>query len=144
MSNLPDENICLVLSKQYQNFENHTIFNIRGDLMLETIEFRKGILFLRLSGKLGKVQSDELLSYLQKLVDVVGIKYLAINLSDLTSITEAGIQVIDQCAIELSQRGGNLILCGNDQKVVAKTKKFHFSDILKVPSELSVFDLIHV
>lgn len=112
--------------------------------MLETIEFRKGILFLRLSGKLGKVQSDELLSYLQKLVDVVGIKYLAINLSDLTSITEAGIQVIDQCAIQLSQRGGSLILCGNDQKVVAKTKKFHFSDILKVPSELSVFDLIHV
>ncbi|MEG1494910.1 MAG: STAS domain-containing protein [Bacilli bacterium] len=112
--------------------------------MLETAEFRKGILFLRLTGVIREIESKELNYYFKYLVEESGIKYIALNLSGLSSINKGGIALLDQLDKKIKGNGGNLILCGASDRLGGKIRKNSLFNICSSTSELNVFNMINI
>ena len=106
--------------------------------MVETVEFRKGVLFFRLKGNC--FETKEVFSYLLNLIEEVGIRYISLNLSQVTSINETGITLIDLLDQHLQAKGGELILCGgNTFESCFKQKPKQW-----VKDELNVFSVVQL
>ena len=76
------------------------------------MEFRKGILFIRLTGKLDKNTISKLNSEVTELVKDNGIKNIVFNIDGLTSIDLKGINSL-LYNYELSKMNdGKTLLCG--------------------------------
>ena len=87
--------------------------------MLEiNMEFRKGILFIRLSGVLDKSTVSKLNSEVTELVKDNGIKNIVFNIDKLTSIDLKGINCL-LYNYELSRMNdGRAMLCGVNNSLV--------------------------
>lgn len=100
-------------------------------------EFRKGILFLRLNGELDRQANFNLDDNLNNLVDDVGIKYLVLNLQELSSIDICGIRTIINISKKLDHNSGKLIVCGNDHLPNLKC-------LTKINNELIAFNMVEI
>lgn len=110
--------------------------------LLETIEFRKGILFLRLKGTMLETDTNQFISYLYDLIEKEGIRYIALNLSSVSSIDKKTIQMIDDVDQRLRSKGGNLVLCGSNEKIDISLNTEQ--NVLKVNDELNVFSILQL
>ena len=92
---------------------------LRGDNMLEiNMEFRKGILFIRLSGILDRTTIHKLNSEVTELVKDNGIKNIVFNIDGLKSIDLKGINSL-LYNYELSRMNdGKAMLCGVNNSLV--------------------------
>jgi stage II sporulation protein AA (anti-sigma F factor antagonist) len=82
------------------------------------MEFRKGILFIRLTGKLDKNTISKLNSEVTELVKDNGIKNIVFNIDGLTSIDLKGINSL-LYNYELSKMNdGKTLLCGINNSLV--------------------------
>ncbi len=103
----------------------------------------KGILFVRLSGKLVKQSikslNNEVLNFQKK----IGIKNLVFNLDNLTDIDNYGkYALIDSFNLCKFNHGQSFICLGNNKKILNKIKE-NFNEKYLVKDELTATNLIN-
>lgn len=105
------------------------------------MEYNRGILFVRLNGKLNRNTTYKINNYLVPIILKHRIKYLVYNLYNLEDLDEDGIDAMlnTKCAIQNNK--GLIYLCE-----VSKTlnKKLNKLKIKKTENELTAFKVIEV
>lgn len=109
--------------------------------MLEiNLEFRRGILFIRLNGILNKETSIELTRQINRFIKENGIKYFTFNLEGLKELGEEAIDIIRENYQQIVSFNGKLVLCGLKDK---KTSTI-LQDLEQSNNELGVFQIIRI
>ena len=107
-----------------------------------SMEFKKGILFVRLKG----IINGDTVSYLDdNLTNIVkdnGIKYLLINFDNIDYIDEYGIDVIRKNYNIINENKGKLILCGM-HKILSYNINL-IENLYQINEERGVFDLVRL
>lgn len=75
------------------------------------MEFRKGILFVRLGGDLSVNTYEQLDESLQRLVNNNNVRFITFNIAELTSIDSEGINTILKYSDALSRLSGKAFIC---------------------------------
>lgn len=108
------------------------------------VEYKRGVLFLRLIGKLNTDTRKELDEVLD-LVPLVGFKYVMINFEKLYSIDDDGIKTIMNSCEKLVNREGKLLVCGYNNLIKLKIENSNIlSYALETKNELGAFKLINI
>lgn len=106
------------------------------DLLKINLEFRKGVLFVRLNGKLNDKDS---LDNINSLINEIGIKYIVININNLKCIDLDGIKCILNYQDKLINNNGLLLLCESNNLISNRIFK---NKIPYINNEIQAFDLI--
>lgn len=96
-------------------------------------EFRKGIFFIRLKGRL---DNESYLKEIETLIDNFGIKYTVFNLNDSNSISLEAIECIIQYQKKMLEKQKVLIICDTNRR------NRLFKNITKINNELEAFSYI--
>lgn len=108
------------------------------------VEYKKGVLFLRLIGKLCEDTKKDLDKVLE-LVPVVGFKYVMINFEKLYSIDDIGINMIVDSSQKLVHSEGKLLICGYNNLIKLKIENSSILQYaLETNNELGAFKLISI
>lgn len=102
-------------------------------------EYERGILFVRLEGK---VNSNSISSVNKNLMNIIsrgGIKYLVLNISN--AIIEERISLFDECNTLIKNNGGKLFLCGLKNKIDSVISS-NYDGCIKVNNELNALKMI--
>lgn len=104
--------------------------------------FEKGIFIVRLKGVLTKDNCNDIDIELSNLIRNNGIKYLLINLNDLTYIDESGVKIILDNYKYILENKGKMIVCGIN-------KLFDYNaciaeNFYQVNDELAAFNLVNL
>ena len=105
------------------------------------LEFNKGILFVRLDGKLNRNTSYKINNYLVPVILKHKIRYLVYNLYNVDDIDESGIDAILNTKFAIKNNKGLIYLCEANKNLDKKLHKLH---IKKIANELSVCNIIEV
>lgn len=111
--------------------------------LLDTfMEFKRGILFVRLSGILNGDTCSTFNKELNELISINGIKYVLINLNGLEYVDRYGIDTIISNYNSILRNNGKLLLCGI-------TRLFEYDssitkNLYQISDERSAFNLIHI
>lgn len=110
------------------------------------LEFRKGILFIRLDGKLIKTTVNKFNEEVNNMIKINGIRNAVINVSELNEIDLKGINSLYYSYEICRNNKGRLIMCGlNNLNIVKKIRKSHLLNYTReTNSELDVFNIIAV
>lgn len=85
--------------------------------MLEIyLEFIRGMLFVRLSGRLDINTYTKLSNCLDDMINDKGLKYFIVNLEELSYIDKKGLQAITDRYSDVIKHDGKLIICGYNNK----------------------------
>ena len=105
------------------------------------MEYEGGILFIRLKGVLNRKGSYKINNYLVPVLSKHKIKNIILNLKNLKSIDESGVDAIlnPKCAIKRNK--GKLYLCEVNNEIALKVKRLH---VKKTSSELTALKMIEV
>lgn len=117
-----------------------------GDTNLETIlEYRKGILFIRLIGNLNKDTSKDLEQEINKIIKDNQIRNIVINVDNLNDIDIKGINIL-YYIYELSKKNhGRTLICNINEEIKKKLKKKRLLNYIKeINNELVAFNLIQI
>lgn len=115
--------------------------------MLEiNMEFRKGILFIRLNGILDKTTVTKLHEEVTDIVKENGIRNIVFNIEQLTHIDITGINELLYNYKLCQKNNGKSLLCGiQHEQVKNKINKSHILKYMnEIHDELSAFKMIHV
>jgi len=130
--------ISKVLSKWYKKNILCAKFITRGDYLINTdIEFRKGILFVRINNKKDEEVYIDNASKIKKLISKIGIKYLVLNFNEDTLDNDFKIKLIINKYKELQKNSGKLLLCGNVDISICNDLY-----IDKIENEIDAFNMI--
>ena len=89
-------------------------FKKRGDYLIDTdIEFRKGVLFIRINNTLKEKEYLASSNAIKELVSQIGIKYLVINFNEESVDNDFKLKLIINNYEYLKKISGKLLLCGN-------------------------------
>ena len=102
-------------------------------LIIDT-EFRKGIFFIRLNGRLDNYEN---LDKVSKLIDNIGIKYVVLNTSNLCMMDINTINYIINYNNKITKSKRNFLICDTNIK-----RRGIFHNIPKINCELEAFALI--
>ena len=108
------------------------------------IEFRKGLLFIRLDGILSKDTSSVLSNCIHYFIKEGGIRYFVINLKDLDYIDEEGLNLLKEKYNDIILHSGNLIICAPSNIYVEKIVKENLSEVYQTEDELKAFELMKI
>lgn len=100
------------------------------------IEFIKGVLVVRLEGKLNKKSIKSVRDNLITIIKNGGIKYLMFNLTD--SILEEKLDIFDECNKLIKKNNGKMYVCGfnhNSESIIT-------NNYYTVDNELSLLNRI--
>lgn len=113
--------------------------------MLKSIlEFRKGILFLRLQGSLDEYTYHNLDDVIEK-IELNDINHIVINLENVCEIDLKGIQVLLDIYYFCKKKKGKSLLCGMNNNIKETiTKSGLLKYIPELKSELNAFELMHI
>lgn len=115
--------------------------------MLETIlEYRKGILFVRLFGSLTKNTTVTFKTKITSLVLENNINHIVLNLESVDEIDLKGIHEIYYLYEICKDNKGKLLLCNSIHEDVKrklrKERLFHY--IKEIKNELVAFDMVQI
>lgn len=100
------------------------------------MEYRKGILFIRLNGELTRLTYQSLNDYLIPLIKNQGIKYIVFNLSKITLIDKYGKESLRTIINETKKYYGKGLICKS---------KIKFNNRFKIiDNELTALNLLKV
>lgn len=109
------------------------------------MEFRKGILFIRLIGKLNKKTVNTFNNEIIPVILKHGLKYIVVNFDKLSSIDINGIEALIELSDLVSRWNGKTTLCSINENVKANlyntevtNRYFEVSDEL---TALKVFEI---
>lgn len=109
------------------------------------LEYKKGILFLRLNGKLCKNTSNLLENYIKNMVEKVGIKYILLNFEKLDSIDSNGIMSIIETYNKYLKDNGKLMICGYENNVKIKIENSDLPKyVYRTLNEINACNLINI
>ena len=110
------------------------------------IEFRKGIMFVRLTGELNKKTVSKLNYEVTDLVKDNGIRNIVLNLKEIVNIDIKGINALLYNYELCKKNRGKILLCGlTNEMVREKIKNNRILRYIKESSnELSALDIIKV
>lgn len=114
--------------------------------MLEcVVEFRKGILFVRLVGQLTKYTVTKLEREVTDVIKNVGINNVVFNIKYLSKIDLKGINVLFYAYELCKKNNGASLLCGVNNNVNGVIKYSRILNYIKeTDDELSAFDVIKI
>lgn len=115
--------------------------------MLETnLEFRKGILFVRLKGKLTKDTVCDLREEVTKKILKSGIRNVVFNVEELDEIDLKGINTLLYNYEICNKNDGKSLLCGiKNNKVKIKMEQSRLLKYIKeTENELTAFEIINI
>ena len=108
------------------------------------VEYKKGVLFLRLIGKLNKETKEEFTKILE-MANNIGFKYIMFNFEKLYSIDEEGIRIISDISRNLINSNRKILACGYNNLIRFKLEKSKIKDYaLETNNELGAFKLINI
>ena len=97
------------------------------------MEYRKGILFIRIKGELSQKTSKNLIDYLVPLIEDKGIKYIVFNLGKVTYIDKIGKETIKIIIKATTKNYGKGLICNTSVK---------FDDRYTIDNELMAFQTV--
>ncbi len=100
------------------------------------MEYRKGILFVRLKGELNKYTYEGLDKSLAPIIEDQGIKYLVVNVDYLNVLDKYGIKALEKKVQDTSNNGGMTLICNNKFNI---NNKFQIID-----NELAALKIISI
>lgn len=100
------------------------------------MEYRKGILFIRLKGELTRFTYEKLMNYLIPMIREKGIKNIVLNLNSINLIDNYGKAAIKSIISETKYHSGKGLICN--------TKTRFDESIRVVKDELTAFNLLKV
>ena len=110
------------------------------------MEYRKVVLFIRLSGELNHNTASRLENEVSKLIAEVGIKYIVFNIENLTLIDMAGIDVLLKNNDIVCHNQGKAFVCGIKHELVKH--RIENSRLLKymveTSNELGALNIINI
>lgn len=98
------------------------------------MEFRKGILFVRLFGILNDSTIGEFKNQVKEVITESGIKYVVLNTSNLKAISKEGVQEIKSLKKILKKTDGQFFLFGGEIK--------ELKSLVNLENELKVFERV--
>lgn len=98
------------------------------------MEFRKGILFIRLYGSLNSNTIEKFKIDVKEVVLKAGIKYVVLNIENLNDISYDGIKEIKLLRKVLKKTDGQFFLFGGEIKELKK--------LVNLENELKVFEKV--
>lgn len=113
-------------------------FKKRGDYLIDTdIEFRKGVLFIRINNTLKEKEYLASSNEIKELVSQIGIKYLVINFNEESVDNDFKLKLIINNYEYLKKISGKLLLCGNID--ISLCNNLYID---KIDNELEAFKII--
>lgn len=110
------------------------------------LEFRKGILFIRLHGKLIKDTVSEFQNEVIKLIQKNGIHTVVVNLEELEDLDLKGMNVLLYCYESCKKNKGTALLCGivkdNIKQRLDKGRVFNY--MFQIKNELDALQKVQV
>jgi len=100
-----------------------------------SIEYRKGILFIRIKRRIDNEILNEFIKYL---TDYIGIKIIVLNISNLTYLSLEDIKHIIKYKKQILKKKTTLIICDNKKE----HRNVFFKEIFRINNELDAFSLI--
>lgn len=114
-------------------------------MLTVTTEFRKGILFVRLKGRLTKDTVYKLNKKVTRIIKENGIRNVVFNLSKLKAIDMKGISTLLYNYELCKKNDGRSLLCGNNSNIDRKLKKTRLLNyIYEISDELSAIKIINL
>lgn len=98
------------------------------------MEFRKGVLFVRLYGSLNNDTTDIFENEVKEVIIKSGIRYVVLNVSNLSEIKESGIKEIKNLRKILKKMDGEFFLFGGEIK--------ELKSLVNLENELKVFERV--
>lgn len=105
------------------------------------LEFNRGILFVRLKGKLLHKNSYKINNYLNPVLKKHKIKYLVYNFYFLEDIDSSGIDAILNTKYIIKNNQGKIRMCEINDNIKEKIKKVKLA---RISDELAAFRLLEV
>ncbi len=93
------------------------------------IEYHRGILFVRLKGKLDRSSSYKINNYLIPVILKQKIKYLVYNFNNLEEIDDDGKDALLNTQYALKNNKGKLYLCDVKNSLLKKIKHLHIKEM---------------
>jgi len=106
------------------------------------MEFRQGILFVRLKGLLNGDTAKKFEKELQELIYNNGIKYLLLNLKKLDYIDTYGLKSIFRSYKFIIENQGKMIICGINK--LFDYDKNIIGNLYQVSDEESVYEVVNI
>lgn len=103
----------------------------------------KGILFVRLGGKLNKDTKEKLNKEVIALQQTVGIKNIIFNIEDLQEIDSYGENALKKSFNICENNQGKSYICLGHNKHILNNINEKFTTNNQIIDELSIFDLIN-
>ncbi len=98
-------------------------------------EFRKGVLFVRLAGR---IDNDNYLESINNLIEDIGIKYVVLNTNNLRAIDVSSINNIIEYNKKILKDQRRLLICDANNS----RKRIFSNNIQKINCEIDAFSLI--
>lgn len=98
------------------------------------MEFRKGVLFVRLYGDFNEQSLDTFNKEVKEVIIESGIKYVVLNVENLNSITNEGVTEIKRLRKIIKKMDGEFFLFGGEVKELKK--------LVNLENELKVFERV--
>lgn len=98
------------------------------------MEFRKGVLFVRLYGDFNDQSLDTFNKEVKEVIIESGIKYVVLNVRNLDSITNEGVTEIKRLRKIIKKMDGEFFLFGGEVKELKK--------LVNLENELKVFERV--
>lgn len=105
------------------------------------LEFCRGILFVRLRGKLLRKNSYKINNYLNPVLKKHKIKYVVYNLFFLEDIDASGIDAILNSKYIVKSNNGKIRMCEVNSNIKEKIKQ---TRLARITNELAAFKLLEV
>ena len=96
------------------------------------MEFRKGILFIRLTGELNNKTINDFRMKVKEVVIRAGIRYLVLNVNNVNSVTNEGVKEIKSLKKVMKKLDGEFYLFGGSIKKL--------KGLVNLENELNVFE----
>ena len=99
------------------------------------VEFRKGVLFVRLDGK---IENDDYLEFINNLIEKIGISYIVLNIENIKYVDVNSLNHIIEYNKKILKKKKHLLIC---DKNINRNKIFKDS-IPNINCEIDAFSLI--
>lgn len=104
------------------------------------IEYNKGILFVRLVGKLDRLSSYKINNYLIPVILKQKIKYLVFNFKKLQDIDETGEDTLLNTLYAVQTNKGKLYLCEVNNHLSKKINQLHIKQTINEEHVLKLME----
>ncbi len=106
------------------------------------MEFKHGILIVRLIGILNGDTISLLKSDLEQVIKTNGIKYVLLNLKKLSYIDNYGLEAIKHSYKQIKNNKGKLILCGINK--LFNNNQILTEDLYQVNEEVTAYEIVNI